>query len=183
MRITILNGEPDPGSGFHGYVHDLAGRLAAARHQVTTLDLAQLDLRGCSGCWGCWVKTPGQCVKGDDSARVCQAAMDAELLLLASRVTMGFTSALLKRASDQMLPLFHPYLVIEQGEVRHRPRYARVPAIGLLLGAGPDADAEDLEITTAIWASMARHLRTRLAFNAVADRPAQEVADALAAVA
>jgi len=39
MRITILNGEPDPGSAFHAYVHAVAGPLAAAGHEVTTFDL------------------------------------------------------------------------------------------------------------------------------------------------
>ena len=147
MRITILNGEPDPGSSFHRYVHELAGQLTASGHQVLTLDLGGLDLKGCSGCFGCWVKTPGRCVKGDDSGRVCRAVVEADLLVAASRVTMGFTSALLKRAADQMIPLVHPYLELEGGEVHHRPRYSSYPGFALVLGPGPGADAEDLEIS------------------------------------
>ena len=183
MRITILNGEPGPGSPFHGYVHRLAGCLRDSGHQVTLLELAALDLKGCSGCWSCWVKTPGRCAKEDDSARVCQAALEADLLLAASVVRMGFTSSLLKRAADQMIPLLHPHFLIQGGEVHHRPRYARYPAFGLLLGAGPDTDAEDLEITQAIWRRFARNFKFRPVFSAVADRSAREVADALAAAA
>ncbi len=183
MRITILNGEPDSLSGFDNFLHKVAQRLAASGHSVTTIELRELDLKGCSGCWGCWVKTPGECVKRDDSATVCRAAIGAELLVLASPVIMGYTSALLKRAADQMIPLVHPYLVIEGGEMHHRARYASYPEFGLLLGAGEDTDAEDIEITTAMWGRMARNLKSRLVFAAVASRSAEEVADEIAAAA
>ena len=183
MRITILNGEPDPGSAFQAYVRAVAGHLAEAGHEVTTFDLRELRLKGCRGCWGCWVRTPGECVQGDDSARLCRAAIASGLVVLASRVAMGFTSALLKRALDQMIPLVHPHLVIQGGEVHHRARYARYPAMGLLLAAGPGADAEDLEITAALWSRLARNLKAPAFTAAVADRPAAEVAHALTAAA
>ena len=183
MRIAILNGDPDPSSAFHVYLHDFAQRLASVGHAVTTLDLRELNLKGCSGCWGCWVKTPGECAKRDDSATVCRAAINADLLLLASPLTMGFTTALLKRAADQMLSLIHPYFVVEDGEIHHRARYAKYPKLGLLLGAGGDSDAEDREITTELWRQMARDFKSQLVFAAVSDRSAQEVADEFARVA
>jgi multimeric flavodoxin WrbA len=158
-------------------------RLVALGHETTKLDLAALDLKGCSGCFGCWVKTPGECVKRDDSATVCRAAIDADLLLLASPMKMGFTTALLKRAADQMIQLIHPFFIVEGGEVHHRARYAHYPEFGLLLGVDEDTDAEDIEITTTMWSRMARNLKSRLAFTAVADRSAEEVADELALVA
>jgi hypothetical protein len=184
MRITILNGDPDPASEFQQYLHKIAGRLAGAGHQVDTLKLRELDLKGCSGCFGCWVNTPGECVKRDDSATICRAAIASDLLVLASPLVMGFTTALLKRAADQMVPLVHPYFVAEGGEAHHRARYAKYPDFGLLLGAGPDADAEDIEITTAMWRRMARNIKSRLVFTAVLDhvanRTAEEVADEIA---
>jgi hypothetical protein len=96
---------------------------------------------------------------------------------------MGFTTALLKRAADQLIPLLHPYVVIEGGEAHHRARYARYPKFGLLLGAGGDSDAEDIEITTAMWTRMARNLKSRMVFTAVAGRVPEEVADEIALVA
>lgn len=183
MRITILNGEPDPGSVFQEYVRDFAGDLARLNHQVTTLDLRRLDLKGCSGCWGCWVNTPGECAKRDDSAQVCQAVLNSDLIVLASPVLMGFTSELLKRATDQMIPLVHPYFILDGDEIHHRARYPSYPDFGLLLSPGPDTDAEDLEITKAIWSRTARNLKFRVAFLAVADRPSQEIAHEIAAVA
>ena len=183
MRIAILNGEPDLDSPFHSYLCALTGRLASLGHQVAKLDLVTLDLKGCSGCFNCWVRTPGQCSKRDDSATVCRAVLNADLVLLAAPIVMGFTTALLKRGADQMIPLIHPYFVVEGGEVHHRARYAHYPQMGLLLGADADTDAEDIEITTAMWRRMARNMKSHLAFVAVADRSAEEVADELALVA
>lgn len=183
MRITILNGEPDPAAAFSAYLSAIADRCTALGHCVARLDLATLDLKGCTGCWNCWVRTPGECSKRDDSAVVCRAALRTDLLLLASPITMGFTTALLKRAADQMIPLVHPYFVVQGGEVHHRARYARYPVMGLLLCPDADTDSEDIEITTAMWARMARNIKSRLAFTAVANRSAEEVADELALVA
>ena len=184
MRITILNGEPDGGSEFQMYVVDYAERLAANGHDVTRLDLRELDLKGCSGCWGCWVKTPGVCVKRDQSDLVRRAVIGSDLTVFASPVRMGFTSSLLKRAADQMIALVHPFIVIEHGEMHHRARYERYPRFGLLLATGPDTDAEDLEITRHLWSRMARNMKSSLAFATIAHTtPAKEAADELAAVA
>ncbi len=183
MRITILNGEPDAAGSFDAYVRDYTDRLVANGHDVTRLDLRELDLKGCSGCWGCWVKTPGRCVKHDDSAQVCRAVITSDLTVLASPVHMGFTSSLLKRAADQLIPLLHPYIVIEGGEMHHQARYARYPAVGLLLAPTADTDAEDLEITERLWSRMARNLKSALVFTTIATAPAKEAADELAAVA
>jgi hypothetical protein len=183
MRITLLNGDPAPDSEFQRSLHALTRRLTGLGHAVSALELRELNLKGCSGCFGCWFKTPGSCVKRDDSALICQAALDADLLLLASPLVMGFTTALLKFAADQMIPLIHPYLVVEGGEMHHRARYARYPRFGLLLGAGGDSDAEDVEIAAALWARMARNMKSRLVLTAVADRPIEEIADEIAHVA
>ena len=40
MRITILNGEPDPASAFQAYLCELTDRLVAMGHEATKLDLA-----------------------------------------------------------------------------------------------------------------------------------------------
>jgi multimeric flavodoxin WrbA len=183
MRITILNGEPDATAAFDGYVRDYAGRLASNGHEVVRLDLRDLDLKGCSGCFGCWVKTPGRCVKRDDSADVCRAVIGSDLTILASPMRMGFTTALLKRAVEQLIPLLHPYIVIEGGEMHHRKRYERYPLLGLLVAPGSDSDAEDLEITRNLWSRTARDMKSSLSFTTVATASAKEAADELAAVA
>jgi len=183
MRIAIINGEPDAAAAFNDYQRVYAQSLRDAGNVVTTLDLRDLELKGCSGCWSCWVKTPGECAKKDDSALVCRTIIAADLVVWASPMRMGFTSALTKRAQDQMIPLVHPYILIEGGEMHHRARYAHYPRFGLLLSCGPDTDAEDVEITSAMWARTARNLKSSLAFTAVTTTPAEEAADELATVA
>lgn len=168
MRITILNGEPEDSTVFDSYVHSFARSLEAADHKVTLLDLRDLELQNCSGCWGCWVKTPGECVKHDDGETINRAAIDSDLVILAAPMVMGFTSTLLKRAGDRLIPLVHPYLVVEGGEVHHRPRYARYPLFGLLLGVDADTDDEDIAITRDMWARTARNIKSKLVFTTVA---------------
>jgi multimeric flavodoxin WrbA len=183
MRIAILNGEPDPTSAFDAYQGLVAGRLRALGHDVEKLDLRALELKGCSGCFNCWTRTPGECCKRDDSATVCRAFLNSDLVLLAAPITMGFTTALLKRAADQMIPLIHPYFVVQGGELHHRARYAHSPRMALLLSPDAGTDTEDIEITTTIWARTARNLKSRLAFTAVADGSAEEMADEIALAA
>lgn len=168
MRIAILNGESDASSTFQQYLGAIAAQLTAAGHTVTTLQLADLHLKGCSGCFGCWLKTPGECAKHDDSALICKTAIASDLVLLASPLAMGFTSALLKRAADQMIPLILPYFVIQGGEMHHRARYAHYPLFALLLGGAPLADAEDARIATTLWSRTARNMQSRLVYAAVA---------------
>ena len=80
-----------------------------------------------------------------------------------------------------MIPLIHPYSVVEGGEMHHRPRYDHYPLLALLLA--PGADAEDLAITEHMWARMARNLKSRLTCTLIADGTPEEVAHELAAVA
>jgi len=115
MKITILNGEPNPAAGFDLYLHRVADRATETGHDVQLIALRDLDLKGCSGCWSCWVKTPGECAKHDDSSPLCRSVIASDLLVFASPVLMGFTTALLKRAVDQMIPLLHPYFEMEGG--------------------------------------------------------------------
>ena len=67
--------------------------------------------------------------------------------------------------------------------MHHLPRYERYPDIALLLSAGADTDAEDLEITEALWARTARNLKSSARVHRGRRPLAEEVADELAAVA
>src|SRR5512141_3521429 len=98
MKITILNGNPSP-SQFDGYLARVESILASGVHQVTRLDLRDWPLRYCIGCWGCWVKTPGQCVSRDASLEMDRAVINADFVLWAAPMRMGFPSALLKMAN------------------------------------------------------------------------------------
>ncbi len=180
MKITILNGNPAP-SAFDSYLAQLKANLEANAQTVTQLDLRSMPLRYCVGCWGCWVKTPGECVSRDASLEMDQAVINADFVLWAAPLKMGFPSALLKMANDKHLPLIHPYMVVDHGEAHHLKRYARYPRLGLLVEKEADTDARDLQIITDIYCRTALNLKTRLEFSLTTETPVDEVAARVAA--
>jgi multimeric flavodoxin WrbA len=176
MRITVLNGNPDPDNdAFDHYLGDLADSLMSEDHRVTVLSLREMDLKYCKGCWGCWVRTPGECLAADDSQEILRESINSDLVVFASPVIMGFTSALLKQATDKFIPLVHPYIEIVHGECHHLARYDKYPVMGVLLEKGGDTDDEDLEIITDIYRRMAINFKTTLAFVKLTLDPVEEV--------
>jgi len=109
MKVTILNGNPDHQNiAFDAYLDQLTKNLIADQHQVTRLNLRDMDIHYCIGCFGCWVKTPGECRSADESQVVCRAVISSDFTLWASPLHMGFPSASLKKVMDKSIPLIHP---------------------------------------------------------------------------
>jgi multimeric flavodoxin WrbA len=178
MEITILNGNPNADDHtFEDYLQALSQHLEVKQHQVKTLFMRDLEIQYCTGCFGCWVKKPGECLFPDDAIQVRRAAINSDLLIMASPVIMGFTSAALKRGMDKMIPLVHPYMVIDQGEVHHRKRYKRYPLMGLILAKSGDTDQEDIEIIEQSYRRLSINFKTRLAFSHLTSTPCEEVAN------
>jgi multimeric flavodoxin WrbA len=176
MKITILNASAEQ-SQFDRNLVNLRQKLEAKEHQVTQLDLRDLPLRYCVGCWGCWVKTPGQCVSEDASLEMDRAVINADFVLWAAPLKMGFPAELLKMALDKHLPLIHPYMEVAYGEAHHLKRYKHYPRIGLLLEKEPATDQRDLQIVQDIFSRTAINFKTRLEFSLTTESPAQDVAE------
>ena len=174
MKITILNGNPET-SPFDTYLTHLKTSLEVCDHSVSQLDLRDLPLRYCVGCFGCWAKTPGECVARDASLEMDRAVINADFVLWAAPLKMGFPAALLKMAMDKHLPLIHPYMVVDQGEAHHLRRYPRSPRLGLLVEKEADTDERDLQIVTDIYCRTALNLKTRLEFSLTTEIPVEEV--------
>jgi hypothetical protein len=180
MRVLILDGNPKPqDEDFRRYLGELASLLEGRGHDVRRQTLSGMDIRYCTGCWGCWIKTPGQCVFPDDSYDVCREYIRSDLVLMASPVVMGFTSAVLKKTQDRLIPLLHPYFDFVRGECHHRKRYETYPRLGILMKAGPDTDDEDFEIITDMFSRFALNFKTELVLSGRFDRAVEEVADAI----
>ncbi len=176
MRITILNGNPDADNiQFDDYLKDLSDRLVAGGQESTVLQLRDMDVKYCTGCFDCWVKTPGECKVADDSHDICREYINSDLVLFASPVIMGFTSALLKKANDKLCPLILHSTEFDQGEIHHVARYDKYPATGLLLEKSDDTDNEDVRIITNIYKRNAINLKTSLRFTKFVSDPIQEV--------
>ena len=174
-KITILNGNPEP-SGFDTYLAQVKAALEKQGASVTQLDLRDLPLRYCIGCWDCWVKTPGECDHDEASQAMDRAIINADYLLWAAPLKMGYPAALLKMAVDKHLPLIHPYILVDQGEAHHRGRYARYPRLGLLVEKEPSTDEADLAIVADMFGRTALNFKTRLEFSLTTETPAADVA-------
>ncbi len=184
MKITVLNGNPNvEDSGFDDYLTRLKTVLELRDNTVMNLQLRDMDIRYCIGCFGCWIKTPGECSNAADDTRVVRREfINSGLVIFASPVIMGFTSALLKRAHDRLLPLLMPYIRLFKGETHHVSRYNKYPSIGLLLQPDADTDAEDLEIISEIYRRDAINFKASLIFTQTTGNPVEEVAGAIAGI-
>jgi len=176
VKITILNGNPDASNAvLDDYLKKLSSALSSDRNEITTFTLRDMDLKYCRGCWGCWVKTPGECVVKDDTREIRRQYIHSDLVLFASPVIMGFTSALLKRVHERFLPLLHPYFELVDGEVHHLARYDKYPLMALLLEKGENTDEEDIKIISDIYIRDAINFKTSFCFTRFTSDPIEEV--------
>ncbi len=166
MKIVILDGKLDttPNSFTTYYIEDVKNELAEKGHELSHFVLKDLDIHHCIGCWGCWVKTPGQCVFDDISRDINREIINADFLLFATPLVMGFASHELKRKMDRIIPLIHPYMIVTQGEFHHRARYDRYPLVGLLMHPEASDTDQDVMNTSEIFARTALNFKSRLAF-------------------
>jgi multimeric flavodoxin WrbA len=100
---------------------------------VSTIGIAEMDISPCRGCFQCWVGTPGICVIDDAGRDVAEAWMRSDAVVLLTPVTFGGYCAALKKAIDRAIPILSPFFMKIRGEVHHKPRYGKYPA---LLGIG-----------------------------------------------
>jgi multimeric flavodoxin WrbA len=173
MNILIMNGSLS-GSAIESRVSEIMTMVSEKGHSVKELLLREMNYSPCRGCFNCWVKTPGLCVFKDDGDILCREALNADIVLLASPLIMGYPSALTKNALDRIIPLIHPYLEDVGGEVHHMKRYKKYPALALLLERSEDSDDEDIEIVKEIFERAALNLQSSLKFVQLTDSAAEE---------
>jgi multimeric flavodoxin WrbA len=178
MKTIILNGNPKPdNTAFDDYLRDLTREMESRGHPIAVFTLREMDIKYCIGCFGCWVKTPGECFVKDDSFIICKEYINSDLVLFASPVIMGFTSALLKKVHDKFIPLIHPYFELVDREVHHLARYSKYPLMALLLEKGKEVDQDDIDIITDIYKRDAINLKTSFSFVRLTSESIEEVAD------
>ena len=95
---------------------------------IYELDITKNVIKDCCGCWSCWWKTPGRCIN-KDLDEFYTKYLEADKVVIFSKVTKGFVSGNLKSLFDRIIPLFIPYVEASTGESRHVPRYEKYPAI------------------------------------------------------
>lgn len=176
MKITILNGAYEDSGTLEEYLEKLIESLSKMNNEIQYFKLRDLKIKQCMGCFGCWVETPGECIVPDDTVKIRRAAVNSDLLLFASPLVLGFTTSILKKAIDKMLPIVHPYFTVRAGEIHHKKRYKTYPLLGVLIEKEIDTDKEDLEIVRAIYERVAIEMASSLVFFDSDERPPEEVA-------
>ncbi len=133
MDALILNGALAGDADVDAVQELLRRELAAAGCRAEAMVLREIPVAYCQGCFECWLKTPGMCKTDDAGRQIAAAFIRSDVVALLTPVTFGGYSSELKKALDRIAGLVSPFMMHIQGEVHHRPRYARYPA---LLGIG-----------------------------------------------
>ncbi len=174
MKITILNGDMQQGqSAFSASLEQLAENLRD-QHTCDFFALHQMNLHYCTGCWSCWWKTPGRCAIKDDADQIFTSVINADFIVFASPLMAGFTSSALKKITDRLIVLLHPYIELRDGECHHRKRYEKYPDFGLILQNEPDTDSEDLTIVRDIYKRLAINFHSQMRFMKLIDQVKME---------
>jgi multimeric flavodoxin WrbA len=132
MHATLLNGAL-PGDRF---VDDagalLAEILRSQGRSVTSWTLRDEKIGYCLGCFDCWTKTPGTCRIDDAGREIARSIIQSDLTVFLTPITFGGYSSELKRAVDRIICLISPFFRRVDGEVHHRARYDRYPAMAAI---------------------------------------------------
>lgn len=170
MKITILNGDTNQdNTDFSDYLNRLENQLKKD-NEVVKFDLKSMNLKYCNGCWDCWWKTPGLCSIKDDGGKVLRAIINSDFIIFASPLVAGFTSAELKKITDRLVSLVHPYIIIKDGEFHHRKRYDVYPDFGVIVLPEKDTDEADLNILSDIYDRLALNLHGRKKYLKLAEK-------------
>ena len=129
MRAVILDGAFAGDETSAAVDADLVSALAGRGWEVERLVLRDLTIAYCKGCFGCWVKTPGVCPTRDDAGAVTRSFIRSDLAVLVTPVVFGGYSSELKKALDRSAGIVLPFFTRLHGEVHHKPRYQRYPAL------------------------------------------------------
>jgi hypothetical protein len=145
MRALVLNGALAGDEGLGPIEEAVKSALVASGWAVERVQLRDVFIAYCKGCFDCWVKTPGICATRDDAGVVTRALACSDLVALLSPITFGGYSSELKKALDRSIGIVSPFFMRLDGEVHHKPRYSRYPAL-LGIGVSEDRDPDEAQI-------------------------------------
>jgi hypothetical protein len=129
MHATLLNGAL-PGDDFVDGAGALLQETLRSRGWTTTSwTLRDEKIGYCLGCFECWTKTPGLCRIDDAGREIARSAVQSDLAIFLTPITFGGYSSELKKAVDRIICLISPFFRRIDGEVHHRARYDRYPAL------------------------------------------------------
>ncbi len=151
MKVLILDAvsatDTSPSDAKMGRI--IENEYLKASWGVRTIAVPEMDISPCRGCFQCWVRTPGICVIDDAGRAVAEAWIRSDVVVLFTPVTFGGYSAILKKAIDRVIPILSPFFMKIRGEVHHKPRYEKYPAL-IGIGVLPYRDDESAALFSRI---------------------------------
>ena len=129
-----------------------------------------MNLKYCTGCWSCWWRTPGLCAINDDGEEIFRSVINSDFVIFASPLKAGFTSSELKKITDRLVSLLHPYIKVKDGEFHHRKRYESYPDFGVIVLPEEDTDDEDLRIVSDIYDRLALNFHATKKYLRLAEK-------------
>lgn len=99
----------------------LKGLLGEIPEDIRAIDADQV-VASCDGCCSCWIETPGLCIVEDKAHEFAYDVMDADELIIISRLCFGTFSPEIKSFLDRMLPCLLPFYEMREGRMRHPMR-------------------------------------------------------------
>ena len=85
------------------------------------------DIKPCIGCWNCWLKTPGLCVMKDTMSEHYTDYVNSDTVIMLMDTAQGFIDYRAKAFIDRLIPLYHPHIIVVEGECHHAARYDSYP--------------------------------------------------------
>lgn len=108
-------------------IHDLEKEGLSNNTLTSTEDVKIITedsiIHNCIGCFGCWVKTPAVCVIRDKYGDMGEILSKCDTVTIISKCFYGGFSPFIKNVLDRSISYIHPYFIIKNGEMHHKPRY------------------------------------------------------------
>lgn len=93
MNILLISGSPRKNGNTNALLEELtAGILEAGKHSVKTVDVTRMKIAPCLGCDGC-KRGEKICVQKDDSQLLMNEMRQADYLVFATRLLVGYDRA------------------------------------------------------------------------------------------
>ena len=125
--ILIINTTTDT-----AVTDELKKSLAGSEGDVEIIEAGSMKISHCIGCNHCWLKTPGECAIRDDYELILKKLIHADQMWVISDTALGFIDHKGKNIYDRILPIATMYLKFVGDQMRHVPRYKKLPDFGLI---------------------------------------------------
>ncbi len=163
MKLCLIYGEGIQDIDLQNGVNELSTELKKT-NQVDLFCLDEMNLKFCVGCWTCWWKEPGRCIHKDDGDKIFESVINSDFIVFISPLRAGFISSSLKKITDRLIVLLHPYIQFVNNESHHHKRYEKYPDFGLIVKKESDTDDEDLKIVKDMYDRFAINFHNKQAF-------------------